>query len=117
MSKATSWDPLEALLVPSFGTNSGGLRDDAARRPDGVEMAAVLPLCLALMRAPGFRPTTGCPGTVRAGHELVADSDVSVVSAFRKLTDAPNDWRRRMRQQQSLCSDGNCSGAAADLID
>jgi len=63
MSKATSWDPLEALLVPSSGTNPGDLRDDADRRLADVGMAAVLPLCRALRKTPGFRPTTGCAST------------------------------------------------------
>lgn len=63
MSKATSWDPLGALLVPSSGTHPGDLRDDANWRPSDVEMAAVLPLCRTLGRAPGFRPTLGCAST------------------------------------------------------
>src|SRR5262245_23363740 len=44
-------------------------------------------------------------------------SQPAFAAAFRKLTgETPSDWRRRIRQQQSLYSYGNRSGAVPDPV-
>jgi hypothetical protein len=60
MSKAASWDPLGALLLPSSGTQPGDLRDDPDRRPADVEMARVVTRCRTLMKAPGRQVSSRC---------------------------------------------------------
>lgn len=60
MSKAASWDPLGALLLPSSGTQPGDLWDDADRRPADVEMARVVTRCRTLMKAPCRQVSSRC---------------------------------------------------------
>jgi AraC family transcriptional regulator len=49
---------------------------------------------------------------VSVAAALGYSSHAAFAAAFRKLTgEAPSDWRRRARQQQSLCKHVNRSGA------